>query len=203
MSENQREDTGGPERERTDDDWERQARGVAGRAWQRLGGGLPPYTRDDCVCEALVALLLAHPRMAGLALEAQASYAEAVMGNAVRRFLGREQDERRLCAPLDAMHTDDGEPLEWPSTADTEAEALRRLDLPEQIGNETLASAVKALAAADRAILCLHYLEQRSDEETAAILGMSTDAVWRKRACVTRGLRDVMKRTKLTMEQHS
>ena len=187
MSANRREDTGGPDQVRTDADWQRQARGVAGRTWRRFGGGLPFEDRDDCLGETLAAAVAIGPRLEGLPPGGRAAYAEVVLGRAVRDFLRREQEARRRTVALEGLRTDDGERREWPASSDTQAEAIGHLDLAEQVSDGRLAAAIRSLKPGERKILHTHFVLGLSDAETGAEMGLSPNAVQKRRkALLTR-----------------
>ena len=200
MGDNRRDDRDTPGRERTDEDWERQAQGLVGRIWQRFGGGLPVDDREDCLSEALAAAVALCPRLEVLPPGDRVAYAEVVLGRAVRAFLRREQEARRRTVALEGLRTDDGERREWPASSDTEAEAMVHLDLAQQVSDGRLAAAIRALKPSERKILDLCYRDGQTDDEIGGVVGLSADAVWRKRASIIQRSRDVMKRTKLAME---
>jgi RNA polymerase sigma-70 factor (sigma-E family) len=115
------------------------------------------HQAEDLVQETLAKVYVRWHRRLGGRIENPAAYAQTAL---VRTFLSsrrrRSSSELPYADPPDAVHPD----------------RSRETDLQLEV-----AAALAGLAPADRAVLVLRYLEDRSVSEAAALLGVSQGAV--------------------------
>ena len=115
------------------------------------------HQAEDLVQETLAKVYVRWHRRLGSAIENPAAYAQTAL---VRTFLSarrrRSSSELPYAEPPDASHPD--------SSSATDLQLL-------------VAEALDGLAAADRVVLVMRYLEDRSVSEVAQVLGVSEGAI--------------------------
>jgi RNA polymerase sigma factor (sigma-70 family) len=125
---------------------------------------------DDCRQEARIVLWAAGSRLVELEAEVRQPYLQACVRNAFCHWIRRQQH-----------HTNHPLPLEHAEMGPSAADELLPNSLAECLASEVLATAFVRLPLADRQLLDLAYLEERSDGEIAALIGISEAAAKKRR----------------------